>query len=135
MRPLGSVLETRDGRSFIAIAQLPVPVRYTSVAERGRTVFVIGGELADGTDTSDIQAVNLSSGRASIAGRLPAGLSHASAVNLRGRVLLLGGRLDGTHHRSDIAVRSPPDPLEAGGVDSPLRCKTPPPERWVAPPT
>ncbi len=40
-----------------------------------------------------------------------------------------------THYRSDIAVRSPPDPLEAGGVDSPLRCKTPPPERWVAPPT
>ena len=43
--PVGSVLETRDGRNFTTIAQLPVAVRYASVAARGNTVFVIGGSL------------------------------------------------------------------------------------------
>ena len=95
VRPIGSVLETQDGRSFTTLARLPVPVRYASVAARGETVFVLGGELPDGTDTPDIQAVDLASGKATIAGRLPAGLSHASAVTLRGRILLLGGRLAG----------------------------------------
>ncbi len=95
VRPVGSVLETEDGRSFNTLARLPVAVRYASVAARGKTVYVLGGELADGTDASAIQAVDLASGKAEIVGYLPGGLSHASAVSLRGRILLLGGRLAG----------------------------------------
>ncbi len=94
-RPLGSVLETQDGRSFTTLAHLRVPVRYASVAARGDHLFVLGGELANGTDTAEIQSVDLSTGATSIVGRLPAGLSHASAVTLRARVLLLGGRREG----------------------------------------
>ena len=93
--PVGSVLRTRDGRSFKTIAQLPVPVRYASVASLGPTVYVLGGELGDGTDSALIQAVDTGSGKATVVGHLPGGLSHASAVTIDGRILLLGGRLDG----------------------------------------
>ena len=89
------MLRTRDGRSFTTIAELPVPVRYASVVSRGGTAYVLGGELADGTDTAAIQSVDAATGQASVVGRLPAGLSHASVITLRGRTLLLGGRLAG----------------------------------------
>ncbi len=129
--PVGSVLETRDGRNFTTIAQLPVAVRYASVAARGNTVFVIGGELADGTDSADVQAVDLSSGKASIVGRLPAGLSHASAIELRGRVFLLGGRRAG--RTTDQVLRFDPASGRAKNVGRlPSRYKTPRREWWRA---
>lgn len=93
--PVSPVLETRDGRSFTTVANLPVAVRYASVTARGQTIFVLGGELADGSDSADIQAVDLANGSAKVVGHLPRGLSHSSAVELGGRTFLLGGRLDG----------------------------------------
>ncbi len=93
--PVSPVLETHDGRGFTTVANLPVPVRYASVTARGQTLFVLGGELADGTDSAGIQAVDLATGKARVVGRLPAGLSHSAAVELGGRTFLLGGRLDG----------------------------------------
>ncbi len=93
--PVTAVLETRDGRSFKSVANLPVGVRYASVVVQGETVYVLGGELADGTDTAAIQLVDTASGKATLVGRLPGGLSHSSVVTIHGRTLLLGGRLDG----------------------------------------
>ena len=86
-----AVLRTRDGRSFSTVTRLPVPVRYPAVAAAGETIYVFGGETADGRPTGAIQAIDATSGRASVIGRLPNPLAHASAVSLGGRIYVLGG--------------------------------------------
>jgi hypothetical protein len=93
--PVASVLATSDGRRFTEIARLPTPVRYAAVAALGRRIYAFGGELADGTDSNAIQAVDVHSHRARLIGRLPTPLSHASAVVLGGRIFVLGGRVAG----------------------------------------
>ena len=90
------VLRTRDGRHFSTIAELPTPVRYTAVATFGRTIYALGGELADGADTNQIQAIDLDGGRARIVGHLPEPVSHAAAVRLGTSIYLLGGRRNGS---------------------------------------
>ena len=40
--------------------------------------------------------LDTATGRASIIGRLPGPLAHASAIELGGRIYVLGGRLDGS---------------------------------------
>jgi Kelch motif len=105
-QPLDAVLRTADGNSFTTVARLPVAVRYASVATDGRRVFVLGGELASGLDSSQIQAVDLAKGTASVVGRLPTPLSHASTLVLRGRIYVLGGRRAG--HTTDQILRFDP---------------------------
>lgn len=121
-QPLSSVLRTADGRSFSTVAQLPVPVRYASLALGGGTIFVLGGELADGLDSDRIQAVDLADGTASVVGRLPGPLSHASSVELGGRTYLLGGRLAG--RTTDQILRFRPgsaDAVKVGRLPSPVQ--------------
>ena len=95
------VLSTRDGKQFKVVGQLAVPVRYPAVAVSGHQLLVIGGETgpsatsATMADTPDIQAVDLKTGQTTVAGQLPAGLSHASAVALGGSVYVFGGRSAG----------------------------------------
>jgi len=103
---LDTVLRTADGTSFTTVARLPVAVRYASVATDGSRVYVLGGELASGLDSSQIQAVDLAKGTASVVGRLPEPLSHASTVLLRGWTYILGGRLAG--HTTDQILRFDP---------------------------
>ena len=97
---VGEILETRDGKTFRRIGSLPVPVRYGATAPIGRIVYVLGGELADGTDTDAVQAVDVRTGAADTVARLPRPLSHASAVALGGRVYVLGGRVGGVDGRA-----------------------------------
>jgi hypothetical protein len=106
VQPLDSVLRTTDGISFTTVARLPVAVRYASLATDGGRIYVLGGELASGLDSRQIQAVDLAKGTASIVGRLPEPLSHASTVVLRGRTYILGGRLAG--HTTDQILRFAP---------------------------
>ena len=87
----GAVLATSDGRSFRLVAQLVVAVRYPAVAVAGGRVYVFGGSTPAG-DTAVIQAVDPSTGLVRIAGHLPHGLSHASALAIRGALLIAGGR-------------------------------------------
>ena len=94
--PVGSVLETSDGRRFATVAQLPTPVRYAAVAALGGTVYAFGGELADGRDSDTVQAIDTRGQGARVVGRLPKPTSHASAVPLGGRIYVLGGRTGGT---------------------------------------
>lgn len=108
------VLRTRDGRSFTEIARLPVPVRYAAVVARGAKIYVLGGELADGTDSNVIQRVDLAKGTATVAGHLPGGLSHSSAVEPGDRIYLLGGRLAGS--TTDEILRFDPATLRAEAV-------------------
>jgi hypothetical protein len=93
--PSPTVLETSDGQRFSQVARLPVPVRYPAAAGLGNTIYVFGGELASGQGTTDIQAIDVATGRATVIGHLPRALSHASAVVLDGHIYVLGGSVGG----------------------------------------
>ena len=91
-----TVLASRDGRSFSVAARLKVPVRYPAVAAAGGTIYLFGGETSSGQATDAIQAIDASTGRARVLGRLPSPLAHASAVTLGGKPYVLGGTARGT---------------------------------------
>jgi Kelch motif protein len=94
--PVRPVLQTSDGRHFTMIADLAAPVRYAAVAAIGSTLYVFGGELADGRDSDEIQAIDLANHSTNVVGRMPKPISHTSAVVLGGRIYVLGGRSRGS---------------------------------------
>ena len=96
------VLATSNGTRFTTVANLPVPVRYPAVAAIGDVLWVFGGQTATGS-TDAVQQVDLATGQATVAYRLPTTLTDASAVVLGGQVYLLGGLVAG--HPSDAVVR------------------------------
>ena len=104
--PSASVLQTTTGRSFTRVARLPTPVRYTAAATTGDKIYAFGGELGDGSDTSEIQEYDLATERAVVAGHLPDPVAHASAVSIDGTIYLLGGRVNG--QASDQILRFDP---------------------------
>jgi Galactose oxidase, central domain/Kelch motif len=87
-----SVLATSDGRSFRAVAKLPVPVRYAAMVVSGGALYLFGGDRASGRPTDVVQEFDPATGAALVIGHLPVALGHASALNLRGTVLVAGGR-------------------------------------------
>jgi Kelch motif len=93
--PLDTVLATTDERHFHLLARLPRAVRYPAVAVVGTSVYLFGGlEFGGeytGTFSRAIQRVDLSSGRASVVGRLPTSYAHAMATVRDGQVFVLGG--------------------------------------------
>jgi len=89
-----SVLATADGRHFRKVASLQQGVRYPAVAALDGRIYVVGGSTPSG-DTRDIQVVDPASGSVIVAGRLPFGLSHASAFVVGGELLVAGGRRAG----------------------------------------
>ena len=104
--PSGSVLQTTSGRAFTRVARLPTPVRYTAATVLNDRIYAFGGELADGSDTSEIQEYDVATERTVVAGHLSDPVSHASAVTLDGAIYLLGGRVNG--HASDQILRFDP---------------------------
>lgn len=90
-----SVLATTDGRTFRAVASLPVPVRYPAAAALDGKVYVFGGEAASGPQSGhpvdDIQVIDPRAGSASVLGHLPEPLQGAAAVTLHGHIYLAGG--------------------------------------------
>jgi N-acetylneuraminic acid mutarotase len=119
--PLATIVRTPDGRSFSRAGNLPTAVRYTAVAALGPRIFAFGGELADGSDTDLIQEFDTQTRRASVVGRLPEGVSHASALVLNGTVFLAGGRRSGS--ASDQILRFEPSQgrvLRAGRLPAPI---------------
>jgi hypothetical protein len=89
--PRRDVLATTDGKSFRQVATLPQGVRYPAVAALGRTIYVIGGELASGASTPAIEALDTATGQARTLGRLLQPVSQASAVVLNGQLFVAGG--------------------------------------------
>jgi hypothetical protein len=85
------VLATRDGRRFSMVTRLPVPVRYPGVAAIGDQIWVFGGQTRAGI-TGVIQQVDLSTGKARVAGRLPHPLAGETGFTLGGRIFLAGGQ-------------------------------------------
>jgi N-acetylneuraminic acid mutarotase len=90
------VLATTDGVTFRVIGQLDLPVRYGAVAVAGNALWVVGGVTGTSegstTETDAVQKVDLSSGRATVTGRLPEPMGHATAIALEGQIFVLGGR-------------------------------------------
>ncbi|HSR95074.1 MAG TPA: PQQ-binding-like beta-propeller repeat protein [Solirubrobacterales bacterium] len=95
-RPIDSVLETADGRSFNQVTALPAPARYMAVATLGGKIYAFGGEIASGSGSDAIQAIDPRAGTARVVGHLPQAISHAGAVVLGGRVYVLGGETGGS---------------------------------------
>jgi hypothetical protein len=96
------VLATTDGRTFRAVATLPVAVEYPAVAALGGYIFVFGGAsvaghtgagtaVKAGAPVDDIQRVAPATGQATVVGRLPTALEGASAATLAGHVYIAGG--------------------------------------------
>ncbi len=96
------VLATTDGRTFRAVAALPVAVEYPAVAALGGSIFVFGGAsvagrtgpgtaLVAGVPVDDIQRVTPATGRAAVVGHLPTPLEGASAATLGGHIYIAGG--------------------------------------------
>jgi len=120
-RPVASVYRTADGRSFTRVAELQTAVRYTAAAALDGRIYTFGGELGSGADTDEIQEYDAATGRASVVGRLPQGVDHASAVVLNGVIYLLGGRRNGV--ASDRILRFDPSRhavVPAGRLPSPV---------------
>jgi hypothetical protein len=86
------VLVSDDGTHYRALGALAEPVRYPAVAAAAGAIYVFGGVVnASGGDTRSIQKIDPASGQVSVAGQLPATLSHATAIALGDQVLVLGG--------------------------------------------
>jgi hypothetical protein len=95
-RYLPEVLATRDGRHFVDIARLPVPVRYPAVAATGGLIYVFGGEVPSAgsgvATTDDIQVVDPATHQASVVGHLPGGRYGAAAFVIGHAVYVAGGQ-------------------------------------------
>jgi len=101
--PLAEVLRTSDARRFVGVTRLAVAPRYAAVAAIGSRIYLFGGELEGGEDSNAIQMLDTRTGKASVIGRLPRAISHASAVELGGQVYVLGGRSSATALRQIVA--------------------------------
>ncbi len=118
------ILRTTDGAAFTRIGALPVPVRYPALAVVGTAIYLFGGvsDPARGIDTVAVQRFDTASGVIDIVARLPASLSHASAVVLRDAVYLLGGYVD-NRRLSDQILRFDPATgavVAAGALPTPV---------------
>jgi len=96
-----AVLRTTDGVSFTVVATLPVPVRYPALIATPTALWLAGGELPGGRATDVVQRVDLATGTAVVAGRLPGPLAHAAGFALAGGLYLAGG---GTGGRPGAAI-------------------------------
>lgn len=121
------VLAVTSG-SVRRIGRLATGVRYAATGRVGGTVYVFGGEVAD-QELRSVQAVDLSTGRTTIVGRLPRPLGHAMAATVAGRVLLMGGRVSPDRQTDAVWLFDPatgrfraagrlPRPLSDAGVAS-----------------
>jgi hypothetical protein len=93
--PDPAILSTTDGRHFVTVASLALPVLFPAVAALGNDLYVFGG-LADagpdaGQPVSTIQVVDLKTHKVTHTGHLPEPLSGAAAVVLGHDIVLAGG--------------------------------------------
>lgn len=93
-----TVLATTDGRHFRVVTRLPLPVRYPGVVAAGTQLWVFGGLTPDGP-VAAVQRVDLRTGRARRAGRLPHPLAAAAAFALNGTIYVAGGLTTGSPSR------------------------------------
>src|SRR5215831_12905041 len=94
-KPDAGVLATTDGRTYLKVAALPVPVRYPAVAALGGQIYAFGGQAITGphagAPVGTIQAVDPARRTTAIVGELPEPLLGAMAVTVHGELFVVGG--------------------------------------------
>jgi Kelch motif protein len=93
--PVASVLRVVNGGTPTRVAKLPTPVTGAAAAVVGDRLYAIGGRLASGKPSDEVQEYDVATERAVIAARLPKPRSAASALTLDGYVYVLGGATRG----------------------------------------
>ncbi len=88
--PDARIWATADGTSARLVGRLQIGVRYAAVAASGSSIFVFGGATSSG-DRDEIQRFDTTTGQTTVVGRLPVRVSHAAAMVLAGRILVMGG--------------------------------------------
>jgi len=89
--PVGEVLASGDGVTWRAAGTLAEPVRYPALAVVGNAIYLFGGVGPAHHDSTSVQRYDPATGTTQVVAKLPAPLSHASAVVLGGSVFVLGG--------------------------------------------
>lgn len=92
--PVASVLRSVGGGRSIRVAKLPTPVTEAAAAVVGDRLYAIGGRMANGKATDEVQEYDIATEHSVIAARLPDPVSHAGALTLDGFVYLVGGVRD-----------------------------------------
>ncbi len=90
-RPVASVLRTVGRGAPTRVAKLPMPVSGAAAAVVGDRLYAIGGRLASGKLSREVQEYDVATERSVIAARLPKALRHTSALTLDSYVYVLGG--------------------------------------------
>jgi hypothetical protein len=93
--PVASVLRSVRGGPSTRVAKLPTPVTGAAAAVVGDRLYAIGGRLANGKPTDEVQEYDIATEHSVIAAKLPGPVSRASALTLDGFVYLLGGARGG----------------------------------------
>jgi N-acetylneuraminic acid mutarotase len=88
---LDTIVAWRPGSQPHVVAHLPVGLRYAAVAVAGSKIIIAGG-YEPSTVSDQILSFDPATGAVSQLGRLPFPLTHASAVFVDGRVVVVGGR-------------------------------------------
>ncbi len=116
-----NVISTSNGSNFTTVGQIVYPVRYGAAALSGDTMYVFGGE-SGGSLTTNIQAINVSSGQSEIVGQLPVALQGASAAVLDGKIYIIGGANQNGAMTSTIYQFDPTTAMitVAGNLPTPL---------------
>lgn len=116
-----NVISTSNGSIFTTVGQIVYPVRYGAAALSGGTMYVFGGE-SGGTLTTNIQAINVTSGQSEIVGQLPVALQGASAAVLDGKIYIIGGANQSGAMTSTIYQFDPTTAMikVAGSLPTPL---------------
>lgn len=102
---LDTILAWSPGSSPRVVGHLPVGLRYAAVAVAGKKIVIAGGTEPDSV-SSQILSFDPATGVVSPLGRLPGPVTHASAVFVDGRVVIVGGRAqaDGGEMTSVLAI-------------------------------
>ncbi len=120
--PDPDVLATTDGKSFSVVGALPVPVVDPAVAAVGTKLFVFGGQALSGATAgqpvASVQMVEPAKHRVRVVGRMPSALEGAAAVNLGGKVLVLGGDTSGASPSSVTSAAGASGASAAGAQTS-----------------
>jgi len=98
--PDSSVLRSVGGGPFGRVAKLPVPVAHPAVAVVGDRIYAIGGGLAGGRPSNQVEEYDIATERSVVAAKLPGAVTGACALTLDGYVYVLGGRRRGSPSRA-----------------------------------
>jgi hypothetical protein len=88
--PRREIYRTTDGTHFTLVARLPVGLRYPAVAALGNELVIAGGTAASGA-SDDVYALDLTTAKVRLLGRLATPTAHAQAFMLGGAVYVAGG--------------------------------------------